>query len=264
LWTWGKLRNNSKVVVLFTNNGCLVTIFFATEKEAMKEIMVLAFFLTLPSIAKGGVSTRVCLADGNTPLELADPNIPFLYRDIMVGTKLTIIVSSDVNGYWRGKLAITEPDCHYGLLSARNYNETTLDWAGSRFPTAGDRARVWDWQVPEVQGFKFQGHRSAVAGDWFIIDYTATNMGICSVRFYDGNVSWDEPVYYLTFFHVPTRDFNNNTVVDFVDFALFALYWRLADRTDPKLWVRVDLDSDGDIDFSDLMLFADYWLEKTE
>ena len=230
----------------------------------MRRITVLTLFLGLTSMAKGGVSTRFCLADGNTPFELADPNVAFVYRDIMVGTKLTIIVSSDANGYWRGKLAITGKDRHYGLLSARDYSETTHDWAGSRFSAAGDRARVWDWQVPGVQGFKFQGHRSAVAGDWFIIDYTATNIGTCSVRFYDGNVSWVEPIYCLTFLHVPTRDFNNDTSVDLRDFAVFASCWQVADCTDPKFCVRADLDTDGDVGFSDLILFGDYWLEKTE
>jgi len=230
----------------------------------MKKIVVLVLFLGLPSMAEGAVSTRVCLADGNTPLELADPNIPFVYRDIMVGTKLTIVVSSDVDGYWGGDLAITGQDRHYGLLSARDYNETTHDWAGSRFPAAGDRARVWDWQEPGVQGFKLQSHRRAVAGDWFIIDYTATNIGTCSVRFYDRNVSWVEPIYCLVFLHVPTRDFNNDTSVDLRDFALLASCWQVVDCTDPKFCVRADLDTDGDVGFSDLMLFADYWLEKTE
>lgn len=227
-------------------------------------LIILALTFLITSAAIGEVSTTVYLTDGNTPLELTDPNIPFVYRDIMVGTKLTIVVSSYADGYWSGDLAIEGQDVDYGLLSARDYNEVTFDWAGSRFPAAGDRARIWDWQEPGVQGFSFRTHRSAVAGDWFIIDYTATNIGTCSVGFYDHNVSWLEPIYHLTFYHAPTRDFNNDTIVGFMDFAIFASCWQLADYMDPNFCARADLDTDGKVDFYDLTLFADYWLEKTE
>jgi hypothetical protein len=225
----------------------------------------LALFFGVVPLAVGGVSTKVCMADGETPLPLVDPNMPHVYRDIMVGTKLTIIVSSDAGGYWSGKLAITGQDRDYGFLSARDYNETTLDWAGSRFPAASNRARVWDWQGdPGVQGFSLRGHRSTVAGDWFIIDYTVISVGTCNVKFFDDSVSLVDPVYSLVFSHVPKRDFNNDTIVNCIDFAIFASYWRQLDCTDPMWCTRADLDSDGDIDSNDLRLFADYWLAKTE
>jgi hypothetical protein len=109
----------------------------------MKKILAFTLFLGLASIARGRVSTRVCLADGNTPLELADPNIPFVYRDIMVGTKLTIIVSSDAEGSLNARLAIIGEDQNRGLLSARDYNDTTHDWAGSHLPASSDKALVF-------------------------------------------------------------------------------------------------------------------------
>lgn len=227
-------------------------------------LIISALTFLIHSAAFGEVYTTVYLADGNTPLEFADPNIPFVYREIMVGTKLTIVVSSDTDGYWGGDLAITGQDRDYGFLSARDYNETTHDWAGSRLPAAGDRARIWAWEEPGVQGFSFQGHKRAVAGDWFIIDYTAMSIGACSAGFYDRNVSWVEPAYRLTFFHVPTRDFNNDTAVNFRDFALFTSCWQLADYTYPNLCAKTDLDIDGDVDSNDLALFTDYWLERTE
>ena len=64
----------------------------------MKNMFYFLIILCLTSGASGELSTRVCLADVNTPLELADPKVPFIYRDIMVGTKLTIIVDSNAYG----------------------------------------------------------------------------------------------------------------------------------------------------------------------
>jgi len=223
---------------------------------------VIAFAIT--QIAMGGVSTRVYLADGNTPLEFSDPNTPFVYKDIMVGTKLTIIVSSDADGYWEGDLAIIGENQNYGLLSARDFNDTTFDWAGSRLPAAGDMAWVWDWQEPGAQGFNLISDFSAVASDWFIIDYTAINVGTCNVGFYDHAISWVEPIYYLRFSHVPTRDFNSDTKVDFADFAVFASHWQLTDCNDTDWCMGTDLNTDGKVDGNDLLLFADFWLESTE
>ena len=53
-----------------------------------KLTLLLAVFFGMVSVAVSEVSTRVCRADGSTPFE---------YLDIMVGTKLTIIVNSDAN-----------------------------------------------------------------------------------------------------------------------------------------------------------------------
>jgi len=230
----------------------------------MKALTIFGLVLAAASMATGRVSTRVCLADANTPFEFADPNIPFVYRDIMVGTKLKIVVSSDANGYWSGDLAITGQDTDYGLLSARDFNESTQDWAGSRLPAAGDMARVLDWEEPTVKGFTFEGDRSAVAGDWFIIDYTATNVGSCNVAFYNRSVSWFDPIYYLTFSHVPTRDFSGDAKVDFTNFAVLASYWQETTCSNLNWCAGTDLNSDSNVDLHDLVLFADYWLERTE
>ncbi len=232
----------------------------------MKKLTIMALFLGMASTAMGEVSTRVCLADSNTPLELADPNIPFVYRDIMVGTKLTIIVDSNIAEYWDGGLFITGTDRDYAVLSARDYNDTTLDWEGSRSEAAGDRAGVYDWQDDIRSGFDLYGHKSAVAGDWFIIDYTATSIGNGNVGFYDYSVpnGMDFPVYDLMFSHVPTRDFNNDARVDFADFAVLASHWQETGCSDPNWCEGTDLDTDGNVDCNDLTLFVDYWLESTE
>ena len=232
----------------------------------MKKLTILALFLGMTSMAMGEVSTRVCLADSNTPLELADPNIPFVYQDIMVGTKLTIIVDSNIAGFWEGGLFIAGIDRDYGFLSGRDYNDTTLDWEGSRFKAVGDKARVFDRQDVIQSGFDFYGHRSASEGDWFIIDYTAISVGYCNVGFYDytrpGVI--DSPVYEITFSHVRTRDFNNDTSVDSADFAVLASHWQKTGCSDPNWCEGTDLDTNGNVDCNDLTLFMDYWLERTE
>jgi len=230
----------------------------------MKMLITVVLLLTFSSIAAGEVSTRVCLADGNTPLELADPNVPFVYRDIMVGTKLTIIVDSNIAESWDGGLYIAITDRDYGVLSARDYNDTTLDWEGSRFEAAGDKALVRDVQDVVNSGFELYSYNSAVAGDWFVLDYTATSIGVCRVDFYDYSLSWDYPIYSHVFSHVRTRDFNQDTKVDFADLALLALYWLETGCSGPDWCAGTDLNADGTVDRDDLMFFADYWLERTE
>jgi hypothetical protein len=229
----------------------------------MKKVMPLMLILATASVSAGGVSTQVCLSDGNTPLPLADPNIPFVYRDIMVGTKLTIIVSSDVNEYWSdgGSLAIEEAYLDYGVLSARG-PKVGEDWYRSHLPAAGNEAAVVWW--PDNEFDLYTGSTGIQAGDWFIIDYNAIAVGDCNVGFYDRNISWSDPIYYLKFSHVRTRDFNKDTRVDLADFAILASYWQKTDCSEPSWCEGADLDIDSDIDLGDLMLFAEYWLEKTE
>jgi len=230
----------------------------------MNKLTTLLLCLGISSIATGELSTRVCLADGNTPLEWADPNVPFVYPDIMVGTRLTIIVDSNAGGRWGSDLTIEGPYRDYGVLSGRDYNDITLDWEGSRFEAAGLKARVYEADYPAIQAFHLEGHNSAIPGDWFIIDYTATDAGVCEVAFYDRSVSWDYPVYYLVFSHVATRDFSKDTQVGFIDFALLASHWLETGCGHPDWCEGTDLDADGDVDRDDLMLFADYWLERTQ
>jgi hypothetical protein len=222
----------------------------------VKNLMVLVLFLGTASVAAGAVSTRVCEADGNTPFD---------DRDIMVGTRLTIIVSSDTAEYWWGGLFIADPYRDYGLLYGRDYNSTPpVDWEGSHFPAAGPDAQVLDWEDDDKTGFQLLGDIEAVAGDWFIIDYNATDIGDCNVGYYDFDVSWDDPIYGIPFYHVRTRDFNADTIVDLADFAILGSYWQQTDCNDPNWCEGTDLDTTGNIDANDLMLFVDYWLETTQ
>jgi len=232
----------------------------------MAKLCLLIAVLGLTSTAIGAVSTRVCRADGCTLLELADPNVLFVYRDIMVGTKLTIIVSSDTGGFWGqdgGGLYVPTSDISYGILSGRDYNGID-DWEGSHLEKAGSGALVCAWADQDVNGFDLYGHISAEAGDWFIIDYTALEIGECRVEFWDYNISWDQPICCHWFRHVPTRDFDNSARVELVDLAVFASWWLEAGCIDPDWCDASDLNADGIVDSHDFALFAEYWLETTQ
>ncbi|HPS55648.1 MAG TPA: hypothetical protein PLP05_08620 [Sedimentisphaerales bacterium] len=72
------------------------------------------------------------------------------------------------------------------------------------------------------------------------------------------------PTYNIEFTHVPTRDFDGNTKVDFSDFALFASQWNRSDCQDPNYCYGADIDTNGTVDVNDLMLFTEYWLKNTK
>jgi len=218
-----------------------------------KQILVAVFFC-MGSVAAGEVSTRVCRADGNTPLE---------YIDIMVGTKLKIIVSSDLAEEWYAGVLVIEEEYmqNRGVLYGRGFDGN--QYAGSCLPDAGLFAAVFP-AVLRGQGFELVGGEEPNAGDWFIFDYNAIDIGDCNVAFYDYEISETEPVDVLSFHHVRTRDFDNNTKVDFADFAILALYWQETGCNAPNWCEGTDLDTNGSVDFNDLMLFSDYWLETTQ
>lgn len=218
-----------------------------------KKLAFLVLFLSITSIVAADVSTRVCEADGNTLFD---------GRDIMVGTNLTIIVSSDVDDdYLPCDLAIQGTDRDYGILSARDYNDITCHYDGSLLEAAGEDAYVFLWHDDflEVDGFSYTGEGNA--GDWFIVDYNATDIGDCNVGFYEW---WgEEPAYDLSFAHVRTRDFNNDIIVNFADFEILAFHWQKTNCTDPNWCEGADLDTNGIVDGNDLELFVRYWLETT-
>jgi hypothetical protein len=237
---------------------------------AKQILLVLTLILGVVSMTAGEISVTVFLPDGNTPLALVDPNIPHIYRDVMVGTNLIIVVSSDVNEYWGdgygndgGSFGIEEEYRPYGALSARG-PEIYGDWSGSHLPAAGHPANVFDIDYPAVGFDLYTGSHDIEAGNWFVIDYNATDIGNCNVGFYDHRISWDEPIYYLSFSHVRTRDFSNNTIVDFHDYAILASHW-LETNCNASDWCEgADLDTDGSVDVDDLMLFCEFWLERTK
>ena len=262
-----------KELILTTYTTHTDTIFPCENTKSWGKLILIVLVLTLgvAPMGIGNVSTTVFLSDGNTPLALVDPNIPHVYQDIMVGTKLIIVVSSDTNEYWGnglddgGSLAIKEQYWPYGVLSARGPQIGEDDWSGSHLPAAGDQAVVYDLEEDNIDGFDlYTGSINIEAGNWFIIDYNAIGIGDCNVGFYDHRISWDEPVYYLCFSHVRTRDFNNDAIVNFADFAIFASHWLATNCTAPNWCDGTDLDINGRVDINDLRLFCQYWLERTK
>ncbi len=221
----------------------------------MKKITILLVFFSMTSPALGEVSTRVCLTDGNTPFE---------YQDIMVGTKLSIVVYSDVAEDWfaGGALVIEGEDMQErGELHGRDCEFG--ECPGSCLPDAGEWATVWETFFPGI-GFELGYVDGPNAGDWYIIDYEAIDIGDCNVIFYDYDVNDFDPVEIIPFHHVRTRDFNDDTIVNFADFAVLASYWQVTDCNEQNQCEGADLDTNGKVDANDLRLFCEYWLEKTE
>jgi len=229
----------------------------------MKKLVLLTLFLSTSVTAFGEVSARVCLANGNTPLDLADPNVPFVYRDIMVGTKLTIYVDSNVaeEGFWGG-LAMEDTNmANIGLIYGIECDE--VECPGSCLPAAGDDAAVFISTMYPGPGFELYGGSEPAAGDWFIFDYNSIDLGDCNVAFYNYDVNDSDPVIILSFHHVRTRDFNGDYIVDFADLAMLTPYWLVTDCNGPDWCEETDLDTNHNIDFKDFMLFSKFWLEET-
>ena len=236
-------------------------IFTSMQEVTVKGFLTLTLVLGIAPIALGQISLNVYDADEITPFDCNGHT--------MVGTRLTLIVSSDSNDYWSGGLFITGQDRALGTLGGRDYDPNTRDWTGSHFEDAGDLAKVTEWRDSFIWGFDFytfypvngnSEDNSTVPGDWFIIDYYADEVGECNVGLYGYNISWDEPNYCLTFHNVPTRDLYSDDVVDFRDFAVFSSRWGDTGCVNPNWCAGADLDRDGDVDHNDLGLFIDYWL----
>ncbi len=232
----------------------------AVVKRRVALLLILVFGI-VPIAAAAQITLKVCEADGETPFDCND--------DIMVGTELTIIVSSDSNDYWSGGLFVTGQDRALGTLAGRGLDPNARDYTDSHYEDAGDSAIVTAWKDSSIWGFDLytfypvdgnSDSNSTVAGDWFIIDYEADEVGDCNVGFYDYSISWDDPNYFLSFSHSPTRDLYFDEKVNFIDFAIFASRWDAVDCNDPNWCDGADLDRDGEVDCNDLGLFVEYWL----
>jgi hypothetical protein len=215
-------------------------------------------------IAAGQVTLKVYEADGVTPFDSDD--------EIMVGTKLTLVISSDSNDYWSGGLFIRGDDRALAALEGRDYDANTRDWTGSHYEDAGELAKVTAWDDSYIWGFDLftfypvdsnSEDNSTEVGEWFVIDYYVDEVGDCNLEFYDYSISWDDPNYYISFSHVPTRDLDSDDVVNFRDYAIFSSQWNAENCNDPNWCDGADLERDGDVDYNDLALFADYWLWPT-
>ena len=229
----------------------------------MRTLFVLTVVVFFAPVTLARVWITVYRCDETTSLDVVDPNHPTVYRDIMVGTRLAIVISSDADTDWWGALTLSWDDWNQGTLSGRGYNEEEFNFDGSCLPDAGIEPMVTDSDDANGITFEFGSGRFAVAGPWFIVDYRAERVGPCSIAFYDGDYSWDVPREILSLNHVPSRDFDGDAIVNFEDFALFASRWRAPADLDPNE-ATFDLNTDGSVNISDLVQFAQYWLERTD
>ncbi len=226
-------------------------------------ILIVTCYFSVAGFAD--VFVQVCGPDGITPFDCND--------DVMVGGKLSFLLTSDFNDYWAGGLFISGEDRDFGTLSGRDYDPNTRDYTGSHFQPAGQLARVFDWEDSLISGFDLYTFYRAepnsydnttFPGDWFVIDYIAEQIGSCDIGFYeyfeDDAMTWSEPVQIITFSQVITRDLDSDGIVDFNDFSLFANEWMKTDCAEPDYCNGADLDSDGDVDYNDLQSFNEFWL----
>lgn len=226
----------------------------------MKNILILVSVFGMAAIAAAQISVNVYEAGANTPFD---------GNDVMVGNSLVFIVSSDSNDYWSGGLFIEDQDRDIGTLSGRGYDPNSRDYTGSHYPAAGDLAKVTKWMDSSMWGFDFytfypvdtnSEEDSTITGGWFVIDYEANDVGDCNVTFYDYDISWIDPNYFITISNSPSRDLNSDGNVNSLDYSIFAYQWGADGCNDPNWCDGADLDRDSDVDYNDLDLFTEYWL----
>lgn len=238
----------------------------------MRTLWVLAVTAVFATAAGATVWPVVCLYDGKTPLAVVDGNDPIVFRDVMVGTHLTIIIRSDKAEPFSGGLVMNHGDYVFGALQPRGTSDAWGNYADSCLYEAGNNAWTLFLVESSIVAVDFNNtffdgdprFRDAVPGDWFIVDYHALQVGSCAISFHNWEIDWDIPQARLLFRHVPTRDFNADRIVDLNDFAVLAASWRCPVDGDPNTPDEAfDFDADSRIDVNDLALFCEFWLERT-
>lgn len=246
----------------------------------MRTFILLLLAGLLASTALATVTVQVYRADEQTPLEWADPNVTDVYQDIMVGTRLTCFVVSDVDeAMWSGGMQLSWDDWSRGNLAGRDCNAISRDFDGSILPASGQETYIYE--SPSSGGMCLSlGVDTALAGEWIVLDYHAKALGTCHIDLYGfepGELppsyepSWGDPppaesvwLQVLSFNHVPTRDFDGDSVVNFTDFALWANQWHKTIAADPNMAIPGDLNANNAVNVSDLALFCAFWLERTD
>ncbi|MBN1456917.1 MAG: hypothetical protein JW912_03600 [Sedimentisphaerales bacterium] len=232
----------------------------------MKKIVIMLMVCCVLPTVTAQPTLEVYESDGQTV---------FNGHDLMVGSKLKFIVSQDSTDYWSGGLFIANFNTSLGTLTATDYDPNIPywqganygDWQGAHYSNAGEYAKVTGWKDSERRGFDLYGsdeEEGSSVGNWFVINYEAIEEGEPNVWFCDYDVSWKNPVSFQTFTQVPSRDFNDDDIVDLADFSTFKTFWLSDDCQDPNWCGKTDLDRDGEVDTTDLSLFAEYWLWQAE
>ncbi len=231
-------------------------------------LVAIAIF-TAPAQAR--VWTSVYRHDEVTPLAAVDANRTTVYRNIMVGTRLVFVISSDSDRSWSGCLVSSWEDSNCGVLNARGEPDDWNPYPGSCFDAAGRSALIDRYGGMGVGYALWSGDNfgvpawDPVAGAWFILDYQARKAGPCDVVLYSHVDGARVPVETLSFAHVLSRDFNNDNRVNFEDLAMLLSQQGAISDSDPNSpGAGLDLNSDQQIDAQDLALFSEYWLEQTD
>ena len=170
----------------------------------MRTYDLLTIVVLLSAVVSAEVSVSVYRPDGRTPLGPVEPNLIKVYPDIMVGTRLALVVHSDTPGYWWGGLLLTWNNWVVGNVSARGESSglPELSYEESVLPAAGTAALVQDCIEPSLVGFELVSWVDAVAGDWFVLEYHAEQIGLCYLGLYDYGFSLSIPIEILLFSHV--------------------------------------------------------------
>lgn len=231
-------------------------------------LAAVALAAAISPVAAARVWTTVYRCDGLTPLAVVDPNRLGVYPDIMVGTRLAILVSSDTGEPWSGAMVISRDQWGRGTLSGRGFNKKQFSYMGSCLEAAGEMPVAMDVADSTKEGLWFgtyfssrplPGERIAAPGAWFVVDYHAWQEGECRVELKDDGFNLLET---LTFYHVPSWDFNGDATVNLVDFAMLSSYWGSA--LDPESERTFDRNADGRIGISEIAMFSEHWLEATD
>lgn len=218
------------------------------------------------------MSIQAYLADTNEIISWADPCVPHEYPELMAGTKLNLVISSNASGWWMGGgIYIAEQFLDRGELFGRDYNEATGNYDGSVTPEAGTHARVrasLTLIFDEIAyGFKLRGAGDAVAGPWFILDFNSFMAGDCYIDFFDIGIDKEDPAFSLYIPLVQTRDYDQDHIVTFQDFAVIAQDWQNNLQTEPNQSnppIEHDLDNNTFIDALDIQKFTQFWLQRTQ
>ena len=236
----------------------------------MRTLYFVCVCLSMCVAGWGQVSMKIYEADGVTPFD---------YRDIMVGTELTVVVESTSAMSWCGGIFIAGQDRALGLLSGINrdpdipaLNTCTFndgqpfgepgDWTGSHLPAAGTGASVITYRDSFFWGFDLQSDNTAITGDWFVIDYSAIDVGSPVIGLYDYSISFFEPIETITITQIPTRDFDGNKKINYGDFSKIHHHWMATDCDPNTDWCeQSDISRNGTVNLVDLDLFDDFWLE---
>lgn len=229
------------------------------------------------------ISISTYLADTNDLIPWVDPNTPYVFPEMMAGTELTLVLESNEPGRWMGgSIFIFESFWDQGQLFARDWDNRPGDYESSITEFAGSRAKIIE-SVGEKRGesqigYQFVGDRNAIAGPWFIIDCNTYSPGDCLVTMDDFDVSRNEAAFEMLIPLVPSRDYDQDHLVNFKDFAVLANQWQKAPHVnlyDPNTWPQnrffdpnnpsplVDLNRNDLVDTPDLGMFSHFWLQRT-